>query len=193
MKLEDFVASRILEAPLVDFPWPHLVIRDFLPEEVYQEFLEKVRKENFEFEPGETRASEFVDPSYSPVVGAVESRAVIKTLETKLQIRSGSYPWPRLTLDTYNHTYPVHPDGSGKAGTLQLYLTPEEIGGYGTRLHTRNTGNPFGGLEIPYAPNTAFAFKRTDSSWHSVGLVGRKPRWSLLTPYYWDRDRRLEI
>lgn len=181
-ELEEFIASRIEASPLVDQPWPHIIIRDILPGETYAAFRENTAAFPLIHESG-LRRHGFVPRGESSVVDAFDSFAVKKALEDKLGFYG--FPWPRLVHDLEGYSYHVHADVETKAGTLQLYLTEETVEGYGTRLHW---GSRFVS-EVPYAPNVAYAFKRTSASFHSTGTIGAWPRRSLLIPYM-NTDRR---
>lgn len=179
MELSDHIADRISTSALVIKPWEHVVIRDILPSDVYETFL------GLSAEPAEKikiglRRYLHVDPGFSPVVAAFESEPVLDALEERLGFRGSASP--RLVRDLKGYQYPVHPDTDMKAGTLQLYLTREHVPGYGTRLH-RGPNSVWLYVEVPYAPNVAYAFKKTASSFHSTGRVDARPRRSLLIPY----------
>lgn len=175
------VALRISSSPLVEEPWPHIVIRDVLPVLVYN-VLETAAPAVPLGAAVAGRRYRLVNPTFSPAVAAFESELVLHALEAKLGFRG--FPWPRLVHDLEGYEYRNHTDIYTKAGTLQLYLTPEHVPGYGTRLHRRLALLPEDEVsEVPYSPNVAYAFKRTEVSFHSTGQVGVLPRRSLLVPY----------
>lgn len=185
-EVDAHVAIRIDTSPLVHVPWPHIVIHDVLPTRSTHEPLLETAKA---FDLGaavQGRRYRLVDSSFSPAVAAFESDLVLDALEKKLGFRG--FPWPRLVQDVEGYEYPIHPDMTEKAGTLQLYLTSEYVTGYGTRLHEGQSSAHF--VEVPYMPNLAYAFKKTDRSFHSTGRVGVKPRNSLLVPYMTERLTR---
>ena len=180
------VALRIGVSTVVEVPWPHIVIRDTLPKSTHEALLEAAR--TFDFGRAvQGRRYRIVDASFSPAVAAFESELVLDALEHKLGFRG--FPRPRLVHDVKGYEYPIHPDIPEKAGTLQLYLTDEYVDGYGTRLHEGPSSPSF--VEVPYLPNLAYAFKKTDRSFHSTGRIcGAKPRRSLLIPYMTERLSR---
>lgn len=63
----------------------------------------------------------------------------------------------------------IHPDSPGKLMTLQFYLPADESQMHlGTTFH-RRTETGFEAIKTnAFRPNSAYAFVRTDESWHSV-------------------------
>ena len=175
------VALRISRSPLTEEPWPHIVIQDVLPVWVYN-VLQGAAPAVPLGAAVAGRRFRLVGPDFSPAVAAFESKQVLDALEKKLGFRG--FPWPRLVHDLEGYEYKIHPDIYTKAGTLQLYLTPEHVPGYGTRLHRRLASLPKDEVsEVPSSHNVAYAIKRTEVSIHSTGRVGSRPRYSLLVPY----------
>lgn len=187
-EVDTHVARRIAASPLIEEPWPHIVVVDILPRVTYHLLLRLAVREEPRYVSGHRRYG-YVNHSFSPGVAAFESEVVLDALEEKLGFRG--FPKSRLVLDLDGYEFPIHTDVASKAGTLQLYLATGLVAGYGTRLHR---GQPIPlqrhSAEIPYAPNLAYAFKRTDATFHSTSKVGAVPRRSLLVPYYVREDFR---
>ena len=176
--IAEFVAARIDAAVLVEEPWRHIVVQALLPADVYEDLREKAQATVLGRQ-SDRRMYELVDGEFHPAAAALLSELVGDVLEEKLGFRGT--PKPRIVRDLPGYSYPAHPDIPDKAGTLQLYLTAGAIKGYGTRLHLYPHGAPVS--EVPFRPNLAYAFKRTASTFHSVGPVGDVPRWSFLVPF----------
>lgn len=187
-EVDAHVARRISASPLVEEPWPHIAVVDILPRVTYDLLLGRACRETLVCICGR-RLYGYVDASFSPGVAAFESELVLDAIEEKLGFRG--FPKSRLVRDLEGYEFPVHPDVASKAGTLQLYLATGLVAGYGTRLHReREIPLQRHSLEILYAPNLAYAFKRTDATFHSTSRVGAVPRRSLLVPYYVREDFR---
>lgn len=125
--------------------------------------------------------SNFVDLyDASPVVAEICSGVFMETL-LELGVKSPrreqmTFMWDQCPPD---YMYPVHPDATIKACSMIVYLGEE---GRGTILHETMEGPPV--KEIDFQPNTALAFRRTDTSWHSMDMRGcTSDRWSLNMVY----------
>jgi hypothetical protein len=100
------------------------------------------------------------------------------------------YPIPILTRDVPGYRIGIHPDTRHKAITLQLYLPPDASAAHiGTVFHRRM---PDGGYErarqMPFLPNTGYAFAVGADTYHSVDVVGPEvaTRDSIILTYYVD-------
>ncbi|MEZ5786310.1 MAG: hypothetical protein R3D62_07515 [Xanthobacteraceae bacterium] len=104
--------------------------------------------------------------------------------------RVGMYPVPTLTRDIPNYSIFPHTDTRWKGITVQLYLPPDDtINHIGTIFHERLAdGQLRKVLQIPFSPNTGYAFAVGDNTWHSVDPVGFEvtTRDSILHTYYVD-------
>lgn len=107
----------------------------------------------------------------------------------------GMYPIPILTRDVPGYRIGVHPDTRSKAMTIQLYLPPDRaIEHVGTVFHRRTGEQAFErAAQMPFAPNTGYAFAVGDDTYHSVDTVGPEVRTrdSILLTYFLD-DSALE-
>ena len=119
-------------------------------------------------------------------------RAILSKFRSELAIRFGKdvpevVSVPIFYRDMPGYKISVHPDSEDKVATFQFYL-PEDLTQrhMGTAFHKRH-GNKFVKIKkIPFVPNSAYAFVRTDESWHSVDQVARNelPRDSLALTLY---------
>lgn len=100
------------------------------------------------------------------------------------------FPVPTLTRDIPKYSIPPHTDTHWKGITVQLYLPPDDTTRHiGTIFHERLAdGTMRRVLQIPFSPNTGYAFAVGDDTWHSVDLVGPEVavRDSILHTYYVD-------
>jgi len=80
---------------------------------------------------------------------------------------------PILYRDHPGYRIGVHPDAASKIATLQFYLPEDESQLHlGTSFHKR-TAAGFERLKTnAFRPNAAYAFVRTEQSWHSVDELG---------------------
>jgi hypothetical protein len=110
--------------------------------------------------------------------GLVDS--IVKKFASRIQLRFGK-SIPEMTLvPIFYRDYPgyyitVHPDASYKIATLQFYLAKDQSQIHlGTSFHLKKPGG-FQLLKTNlFQPNSAYAFVRTDESWHSVKQLGER-------------------
>ena len=101
------------------------------------------------------------------------------------------YPIPILTRDVAGYRLGVHPDTKWKGMTIQIYLPRDRsIEHVGTVFHRRTDGE--GGYEragqVPFSPNSGYAFAVGEDTYHSVDPVGPEvtTRDSILLTYFVD-------
>lgn len=101
-------------------------------------------------------------------------KAIVEKFQAKLKIRFGDqFPEmmcvPILYRDFAGYRITPHTDAPYKIATLQFYFPKDH-----TQLHLgtsflKRNGDNFQLLKTnPFKPNSAYAFVRTDESWHSV-------------------------
>lgn len=102
----------------------------------------------------------------------------------------GMYPIPVLTRDIPGYRITPHTDTRWKGITVQLYLPRDASATHiGTIFHDRL---PDGSLpkakQMPFAPNSGYAFAVGDNTWHSADPVGAEvdTRDSILLTYFVD-------
>ena len=102
----------------------------------------------------------------------------------------GLYPIPILTRDVPGYEIGIHPDTRSKAMTVQLYLPPDRsIEHVGTVFHKRTGEDAYQrSLQMPFAPNSGYAFAVGADTYHSVDKVGPEVRTrdSILLTYFVD-------
>lgn len=102
----------------------------------------------------------------------------------------GMYPIASLTRDVPGYEIPPHTDTHWKGITVQLYLPRDHAHpGIGTILHgVDGDGKLTRASQMPFVPNSGYAFAVTDNSWHSAEKVGETvtTRDSILLTYYVD-------
>jgi hypothetical protein len=100
------------------------------------------------------------------------------------------YPVPILTRDIPGYRVFKHTDSLWKGITVQLYLPPDSSTAHiGTIFHELlPDGRKPRKAQMPFAPNTGYAFAVADDTWHSADPVGSevKTRDSILLTYFVD-------
>lgn len=102
----------------------------------------------------------------------------------------GMYAIPILTRDVPGYAIGIHPDTRSKAMTIQFYLPRDRsIEHVGTVFHKRTGEDRYQrSLQMPFAPNTGYAFAVAPDTYHSVDTVGPEvtTRDSILLTYFLD-------
>lgn len=123
--------------------------------------------------------------------------AFIQHLEPGLKRRFGEnfasvgmYPVPILTRDVPGYRVFKHTDSLWKGITVQLYLPADNSNkNIGTIFHERwPDGTKPKVTQMPFAPNSGYAFAVWNDTWHSAKPVGPevKTRDSILLTYFVD-------
>jgi hypothetical protein len=123
--------------------------------------------------------------------------AFIERLAPGLERRFGAnftkvrmYPVPILTRDIPGYRVFKHTDSLWKGITVQLYLPPDDSTTHvGTIFHeVLPDGKKPKKKQMPFAPNTGYAFAVESDTWHSADPVGPevKTRDSILLTYFVD-------
>jgi hypothetical protein len=103
----------------------------------------------------------------------------------------GMYPIPILTRDIPGYLIPPHTDTSWKGITVQLYLPADDRNtDVGTIFHDRlPDGSMPKSRQMPFAPNTGYAFAVGNDTWHSADPVHARvtTRDSILLTYFVDQ------
>jgi hypothetical protein len=112
-----------------------------------------------------------------------------RTLNTRFGYATPAIvPVPLLYRDFPGYRIGIHPDAAVKIATFQLYLPPDDSQRHlGTTFHRRTIWGEIERYKTNiFAPNSAYAFVRTDDSLHSVDELGEGelPRNTLALTYY---------
>ncbi|HUL94530.1 MAG TPA: hypothetical protein VLT89_00895 [Usitatibacter sp.] len=103
------------------------------------------------------------------------------------------YPIPILTRDVAGYQIGVHPDTKWKGMTIQIYLPRDRsIEHVGTLFHRKSAtpGQKYDRVsQVPFAPNSGYAFAVGKETYHSVDTVGPEvtTRDSILLTYFLDK------
>src|SRR5438876_5651239 len=123
--------------------------------------------------------------------------AFVQRLAPGLERRFGAdfakvrmYPVPILTRDIPGYRVFKHTDSLWKGITVQLYLPPDNSTPHiGTIFHeVLPSGRKPKKAQMPFSPNTGYAFAVADNTWHSADPVGPEvtTRDSILLTYFVD-------
>jgi hypothetical protein len=100
------------------------------------------------------------------------------------------YPLPILTRDIPGYCIFPHPDTLWKGITVQFYLPPDNSASHiGTIFHELlPDGQTPKKAQMPFSPNSGYAFAVADNTWHSADTVGPEvqTRDSILLTYFVD-------
>jgi len=103
---------------------------------------------------------------------------------------TGMFPIPILTRDIPGYSITPHTDTRWKGITVQLYLPPDlSTLHIGTIFHEKLAdGTMPKRKQMPFAPNSGYAFAVGEDSWHSADPVGPEvtTRDSILLTYFVD-------
>jgi hypothetical protein len=104
--------------------------------------------------------------------------------------RVNMYPVPILTRDIPGYRIFKHTDSLWKGMTVQFYLPRDNSTPHiGTIFHeVLPNGRKAKRSQMPFSPNTGYAFAVADNTWHSADPVGAevKTRDSILLTYFVD-------
>jgi len=100
------------------------------------------------------------------------------------------YPVPILTRDISGYRIFKHTDSLWKGITVQFYLPPDDSAPHiGTIFHeVLPSGRKAKKAQMPFSPNSGYAFAVADNTWHSADTVGPEvqTRDSILLTYFVD-------
>ena len=167
------VYQRMLQQLPHDDKYDDLTHPDaLLPDGRWARKLLALYNETYDRLEGEERSfwSEVCDDLASEML----QKALLYKFEDRIFERFGNDIPDMVTVPILYRDYPgyqisIHPDSPTKVITLQFYLPSDDSQIHlGTTFHEKR-GESFVELKTnPFRPNSAYAFVRTDHSWHSV-------------------------
>lgn len=183
----DYIVSNILKAEVLQEPYKHLYIDNFLPEDVYVKTIEAIGSIAYE-EIEKTRGTKGYPKRFTGQTPIFLSDTILgcgfkKAILDKFGIEDDNYKEDLLlVLDYPGYSIPPHTDSLGKVITVLIYLPEDDtMQDEGTSIYepkqkgfTCNTGRHYKFEDfykvktMPFKPNSMFAFARTDNSFHGV-------------------------
>jgi 2OG-Fe(II) oxygenase superfamily len=173
---------------LVAYPWPHLIVDNFLSEDILTRSLSEIGRDayNFDIESRGTGRIEFSLLKSETLWRAIYSKETIALLsvafgvEVKLN-RDNMVQLRRMNEETPE--FPVHNDFTSSQDSIAsfLYLSAGWSPNHGGRLHlfeSEKDQTPSASIEP--LQNRFLAFQTKPSYWHSVERVNDWERLSAL-------------
>ncbi len=197
----------IESATPLPFPFPAILLQEFIDAKSYADLLKNFPNEGlfkemfhpdailpggrsarqvFEWnEEGFRKVERPTQEVWLPFVAALHCASFQKSLFERLEVMADrGYARIALVRDAAGFKIRVHPDAKDKLLTLQLYLPSQPFQqGLGTTFY----GDGHSPLAtLPYRPNTGYAFKVCENSFHGRETLPflKEPRMTLSVTYY---------
>jgi hypothetical protein len=175
-------------------PWPHLLLDDFLPDEVLAKSLGEIESDTYEFgiESRGTGRIEYSLLRSKTLWRAIYSPRIVSLLSSAFGVAVSLNKHNMLQLRRMNEQtpeFPCHNDftSTGEVIASFLYISRDWSKGCGGRLHlykSKEQRNPSKSIEP--IQNRFVAFGTKSTHWHSVERVHGWERLSVLA--MWDID-----
>jgi hypothetical protein len=162
---------------LVSYPWPHLIVDNFLSEDILTQSLSEIRRDNYNFDI-ESRGTGRIE--YSLLKSETLWRAIYSK-ETVALLSLAFGVEVKLNEDTPE--FPVHNDFTSSQDSIAsfLYLSAGWSPSHGGRLHLfESEKDQAPSASIQPLQNRFLAFQTKSSYWHSVERVNGWERLSAL-------------
>ena len=189
MRVLASLPESVKASGLFAYPWPHLVVDNFLSEDILTQSLSEIRRDtyNFDIESRGAGRIEFSLLRSETLWRAIYSKETVALLslafgvEVKLN-RDNMVQLRRMNEDTPE--FPVHNDFTSSQESIAsfLYLSPRWSPNRGGRLHlfgSERDQAPSASIEP--LQNRFLAFQTKPSYWHSVERVNDWERLTALT------------
>lgn len=175
--LVEQLCKKINQSTVINKPWPHIRIPNFLPLPLYEEMLQQHNDiewdDRWEDESSWATIAEgkVWCPENLDTFEALASRPFFNAVCDKFGIGVLNYEAKQsFKLDNETHKLQVaHRDSSICMMTMQIFLQPESYTDGGTVLMSSETKVT---EELPLEPNFCNIFLNTRFSWHSVKQRG---------------------
>jgi hypothetical protein len=181
----------IINAPVINDPWPHKIIDNIFPDEVFQKFQQAAHqlantKKDDEYYADGIWPSDFLqlglDHSFENHVVAIADQLlsvhdkILKPFDRLLKSNLGYYNIPRFNYSIGKVNSAIHDEGRSKTMALVIYLIPDATAG--TRLYNGPNEENFV-KEVEWKPNRAMLMvSQPNVTWHSYIGQG-DPRYTL--------------
>jgi hypothetical protein len=188
------LGGELQAARLIAYPWPHLIVDNFLARPVLAKSLDEINSNTYSFDI-EKRGSGRIEYSLlksKTLWTAIYSRPVIHLLSAAFEVpvmlsRDNWIQLRRMNRETPE--FPLHNDFVSTEDSIAsfLYLSSGWVEEYGGRLHlfmSEDDATP--SSSIAPLQNRFVAFQTKACHWHSVERVYEWERLSALA--LWDVD-----
>ena len=189
--------DKLQTARLIAYPWPHLIVDNFLPRTVLAKSLTEIKSDAYGFDI-EQRGSGRIEYSLlksKTLWAAIYSRRLVHLLSAAFEVpvtlsRDNWIQLRRMNPDTPD--FPVHNDFVSTEDSIAsfLYLSSGWAQEYGGRLHLfMSAADSMPSTSIAPLQNRFVAFQTKVCHWHSVERVYGWERLSALA--LWNFAQRL--
>lgn len=182
-KVKEHIHTQINNSTKKEYPFPHLIIDNFLPDDIFCQLEKEVLKQDnwnrFTIHDGRfgINSSEWNDilkPFYEEIYSC-ENKELLKNkfrveLEKKKEYYSKSHWNVTLSIDLENYEIPPHMDGSSKQISTIFYISG---GNVGTSLYKNDSLDYTKSIkvsEVKFKKNRLLVFCASifDRTWHGV-------------------------
>jgi hypothetical protein len=181
-------------ATLIAYPWPHLIVDNFLPKSVLAKSLSEINSDSYNFDI-EKRGSGRIEYSLlksKTLWTAIYSRRMIHLLSAAFEVpvTLNRDNWIQLRrMNAHTPEFPMHHDFASTEDSIAsfLYLSSGWVQECGGRLHlfmSEGDRSPY--ASIAPLQNRFVAFRTKACHWHSVERVCGWERLSALA--LWNVD-----
>jgi hypothetical protein len=182
----DTFIKKIIEEPIVQFPWPHQTVLEAMD----QSLFDKIKQDCEHLQNVRTSNILQIYPPFFEKYNLTFAKE-LQTLSQDLQMnfkkiierypchRAVVSPWieTQITLIPHNRIYPIHDERYDKILSMVVYVAPTE--NKGARLYSSNDENSLE-VTVPWQENTSFIFcGQQGKTWHSYGNQSCDNRVSL--------------
>lgn len=193
--------ENIFNAKIINDPWPHQIIDNFLDETVFEKIKQLSEKisEIDDYDTSEIiwlNELEELDNIKSVSNDIVECADIlVKNFEgiskpynsIRQKSNLGYFNVPRFGISPANIINEIHDEGTNKIMALIVYISPEES--IGTLLYSKNDENYFS-KEIQWKPNRAFLmYSIPGITWHKFNSSDKK---RITLNFYYEKLEALE-
>jgi hypothetical protein len=193
--------ENIFNAKIINDPWPHQIIDNFLDETVFEKIKQLSEKisEIDDYDTSEIiwlNELEELDDTKSVSNDIVECADIlVKNFEgiskpynsIRQKSNLGYFNVPRFGISPANIINEIHDEGTNKIMALIVYISPEES--IGTLLYSKNDENYFS-KEIQWKPNRAFLmYSIPGITWHKFNSSDKK---RITLNFYYEKLEALE-
>lgn len=193
--------ENLFNAKIINDPWPHQIIDNFLDETVFEKIKQLSEKisEIDDYDTSEIiwlNELEELDNMKSVSNDIVECADIlVKNFEgiskpynsIRQKSNLGYFNVPRFGISPTNIINEIHDEGTNKIMALIVYISPEES--IGTLLYSKNDENYFS-KEIQWKPNRAFLmYSIPGITWHKFNSSDKK---RITLNFYYEKLEALE-
>lgn len=191
----NLITQKIAVAPMLDYPFNHIVIEDIFPKEFYASLTKELENCKFSemyninmFPVKDTQTFDSISSAlFEETIHFLESDEFSQCLMRKFRIDENYLSKAALQKHGGDYYIRPHKDIKEKLVTWQIYIPLKELDAKaGTNLCVPKESAEFESENrrhqdwhnfeevklIPYKANTLFAFAPNEKSWHSVNMKG---------------------